>query len=294
MSESGAPNGEIHNLDPVSWPEGSIRAFPYLAGVSAWRLTYGSDGLRVRGYLLRPQGDGPFPSVIYNRGGNREFASLTDATVERLLARIASWGYVVVASQYRGNCGGEGREEFGGSDINDVMNLLPLLDGLPYTDGLRMGMVGGSRGGMMTYLALTRTDRIRAAVIRCGVSDLRGWKSDRADMERVLAELIPGFDPEDDRCLASRSAVLWPERLCKTTPLLLLQGTADWRVSPHSALEMAHALLRAGHPFRLVMLEGSDHALSEHVDERDRLMREWLDRFVRDREDPPDVAPHGD
>ncbi len=288
-------NGDIAELKPIAWPNRSLGLHPYLRDVRAHDLTYWSDGLRVRGFLLRPAAlQGPAPCLIYNRGGNREFAAITDAILEGLLALFASWGYVVAASQYRGNAGGEGREEFGGRDVDDVLNLIPLLERLPDADAGRIGMYGGSRGGMMTYLALTRTDRILAAVIRCGVSDLRGWQSDRADMEAVFADLIPGFDPANDDTLASRSAVLWAERICRTTPLLLLQGASDWRVSPHSSLEMGHALLRAGHPFRLVLLEGSDHALSEHTAERDRLTREWLDRFVRDRQPPPDVTPHGE
>jgi len=201
---------------------------------------------------------------------------------------------VVAASQYRGNAGGEGREEFGGSDLDDVLNLIPLLEAEPGADPERIGMYGGSRGGMMTYLALARTDRIRAAVVRCGVSDLTGWRGDRDDMEEVFADLIPGFDPEDDGPLLARSAIHWADRLCPTTPILLLQGTADWRVNPASALRFAERLLAVKHPFRLVMLEGSDHALTEHAAEHHRLTREWFDRFVRDRAPLPDVEPHGD
>lgn len=74
----------------------------------------------------------------------------------------------------------------------------------------------------------------------------------------------------------------------------MLHGTADWRVSPQSAQRMATALLDSAHPFRLVLMEGSDHSLSEHQGERDRLTREWFDRYVRDEAPPPDVVPHGE
>jgi dienelactone hydrolase len=72
---------------------------------------------------------------------------------------------VVVGSQYRGAAGSEGKDEFGGADLNDVMNLLPLLEALPNADPSRIGMAGFSRGALMTYLALTKTDRIKAAVV---------------------------------------------------------------------------------------------------------------------------------
>lgn len=70
------------------------------------------------------------------------------------MGKMASWGYVVVASQYRGNDGGEGIEQFGGDDVNDVLNLIPVLNQLPKADTSRVGIEGGSRGGMMTYLAM--------------------------------------------------------------------------------------------------------------------------------------------
>ncbi len=67
---------------------------------------------------------------------------------------FVSNGFVVVASQYRGADGGEGKEEYGGADIADVLNLIPLAKSLGYADMKNVFMFGNSRGGMMTYLAL--------------------------------------------------------------------------------------------------------------------------------------------
>jgi len=193
-----------------------------------------------------------------------------------------------------GNAGGEGVEEFGGADVDDLLNLIPLLESEPSADASRLGIYGGSRGGLMTYLALSQTDRFSAAVIRAGVSDLISWQQERPEMAEVFQELIPGYDPGDDSTLLSRSPARWAERLDKSAPILILHGTADWRVSPESALRMAAALLDNRHSFRLVLLEGTDHALSENPAERDRLTKEWLDRFVRDGAPLPNLTPHGD
>ena len=92
-------------------------------------ITYLSDGLRVKGYLALPRSaQGALPSVIYNRGGNRDFGALTDVRAMFTCGLIASWGYCAVASQYRGNAGGDGQEEFGGVEVNDILNLIPLLE----------------------------------------------------------------------------------------------------------------------------------------------------------------------
>ena len=245
-------------------------------------ITYLSDGLRVKGYVAAPRKGGRLPCVIVNRGGNRSFFALDDAGALLALGRIASWGYVVVASQYRGNAGGEGREEFGGADVNDVLSLIPLLEKHPRADASRLGMLGQSRGGMMTYLALARTDRIAAAIVVGGLSDLVDAGRRRPEMESVYAELVPGYPEEGPGALEQRSAIRWVERLPRATALLLQHGAADERVHPGQALALAGRLVETGHTVRLVLFENGDHGLTGHTEESLRLTRAWLDAWVRD------------
>jgi dipeptidyl aminopeptidase/acylaminoacyl peptidase len=233
------------------------------------------------------------PCVIFNRGGNRESGALSDEQAARVLGKIASWGYVVAASQYRGNAGGEGREEFGGADVNDVLNLIPLLESLPRADATRIGMFGWSRGGMMTYIALARTDRIAAAIVGAGIVDLFDGIERQPKMEEVYSELIPNYADDKERALAARSAIRWPEKLSKNTPILLLHGSADSRVHPTQALRMALALYESEHPFRFVFFEGGGHGLTEYQEEVDRLVKDWLDHYVRDQRPWPSLEPHG-
>ncbi|MEX2118044.1 MAG: prolyl oligopeptidase family serine peptidase [Pirellulales bacterium] len=117
---------------------------------------------------------------------------------------------------------------------------------------------------------------------------------DRPQMERVFSELVPEWNARREQELDTRSALRWPEKLHKKTPILLLHGTADWRVSPTQSLRMAEALYRFKHPFRLVLYEGGDHGLSEHRADVDRAMDEWLDRYVRDNKPWPSLEPHGE
>ena len=111
--------------------------------------------------------------------------------------------------------------------------------------------------------------------------------------KQVYAELIPNYAEHKEAALAARSAVRWPEKLHKQTPILLLHGSADWRVHPTEALTMAFKLYESKHPFRFVFFEGGDHGLTEHREEVDRLIRDWLDRYVRDKKPWPSLEPHG-
>jgi dipeptidyl aminopeptidase/acylaminoacyl peptidase len=265
-----------------------------LAHVEMWDITYLSDRLNVTGVLVQPKGPGPYPCLIYNRGGSREDGVLTPEDTAAYLVPVARWGYLVVASNYRGNGGGEGREEFGGVDVNDVCHLIPLLEHLPRADPSRIGMWGWSRGGLMTYRALTRTDRIAAAIIVAGITDAFDYIARRPDMEQVLSELIPDYARNKHAALETRSPMRWAEHLCKRTPLLVLHGSSDWRVHPTQALRMAGVLYEHQHPFRLVFLEGGDHALTEYQAETSALYRAWLDYYVRDKRPWPNLAPHGE
>jgi len=113
-----------------------------------------------------------------------------DSTVQKLQkfdTTAKRSGYVIVASQYRGNGGGEGKEEFGGKDVNDVLNLIPLLSNMPQADTARIGMFGWSRGSMMTYLALTKTTTIKAAVVGSGLTDLITSLKERPEPETPWA-----------------------------------------------------------------------------------------------------------
>ncbi len=287
LLQASAQDGKVLNRTPI--PSGSD-------SFHAEEFTYLSDGLKIVGYMLTPTAEGKHPCIIFNHGGNPQFNNLSRETVvQGRNALLASSGYVVVASQFRQHLGSEGHDEFGGRDVDDVLNLLPVLEQTPACDATRIGMLGFSRGGMMTYRALARTDRIRAAVVLSGLADLAlSLKArDKDAMGVVYQTYIPDYKTRKDQALAERSAVLWADKLCPTTPILLLHGTADWRVLTDEALEMASALYKAKHPFRFVLFEGGSHGLPEYRSEVDRLILNWFNDYLRDGKTWPSLDPHG-
>ncbi len=301
-----AQNGKIIDRQEYDWKkdvaisnivfkDGKLQEkFQYLNGVTIEKITYESDGLKIKGYLVQPKNKKKYPCVVYNRGGNKEFGKLSNKKAVFILARVASWGYVVAASQYRGNDGGEGKEEFGGKDVNDVLNLIPLFDNLKTADTTKMGIYGWSRGGMMTYLALTKTNRFKAAVVGGGLSDLRLWIRTRKDtIESVYYKNIPNYAENKSKAINDRSAISQVENMSKTTPVLMIHGTADWRVVPEMALDLSKAFLLNKIPHRLVLFEGGNHGLSEFNSEVDALAKQWFDDYLKKGKKLPDLDPHG-
>ena len=168
--------------------------YKYLDSINIYSISYISDGLKINGFLVKPKKKGNYPCIIYNRGGNRDFGELKVAHGAITLGQIAKEGYVVVASQYRGNGGSDGQEEFGGKDVNDVTILTEVLKEIEGANTEKIGMYGWSRGGMMTYIALTKSKNIKAAVVGGAVSDNFSSIKDRPEMEtNVYAELIPNY-----------------------------------------------------------------------------------------------------
>ncbi len=302
LQSSVAQNGSIIKQTQVFLPDTLrnkiAKHFPdvksFNDSVSAFKITYLSDGLKVNGYLVMPKKPGSYPCIIYNRGGNREFGQLDFRDYGYFMAQIASWGYVVVGSQYRGNDSSEGKEEFGGKDVDDVLNLIPLLNNVKNADTSRIGMYGVSRGGMMTYIAMKKTNCLKGAVVLSGITDLIKLIVTRPDMDTfVYKELIPNYATEKTNQLQQRSAVYFADKICKTTPLLILQGTADWRVPTDEVLDLVGKLYADKQPFRFSLFEGGAHGVGEFWDEVSQQTKLFLNRYVRDKLPWPSLNPHG-
>uniref|UniRef100_A0A7V2ZLY6 S9 family peptidase n=1 Tax=Ignavibacterium album TaxID=591197 RepID=A0A7V2ZLY6_9BACT len=247
------------------------------------KITYLSDGLKVKGYIAYPTDDSKkYPCIIWCRGGYGNAGAIDKFTARGMFGQLASWGYSVFASQYRGNDGGEGHDDFGGDDVNDVLNLIPLADEIPLADKSIWGIEGWSRGGMMTYLTLTRTNIFKAAIVLGGIANLRCNADESKFMRRLYEHTLGKYSEEEfkQRC-EQRSVINFSEKLSKETPMLLIHGNADERVLPHDSIDLSYKLLEHKIPFRLVMLEGGDHFLKSHRKEVDEMRKKWFDRFLK-------------
>jgi dipeptidyl aminopeptidase/acylaminoacyl peptidase len=251
------------------------------SGVVCQRIKYMSDGLKVVGYIWRPKdvGGRKLPLIIFNHGGNRERSKLTPWMADGFYDFVSN-GFVVIGSQYRGVDGGEGMEEYGGADVRDVLNLMPLAESLGYVDMNNVFMFGNSRGGMMTYLALKAGVPVKAAAVTSGVTDLFINAKEHADLvTSIYKELIPDFDKRRDEAMRERSATYWADKI--NAPLLIMHGTADGSVGAGGTLALAEKLQELGKTYELIMYSGDGHGLPLNRRDSDRRIVEWFRMYTK-------------
>jgi len=244
------------------------------------KLTYLSDGLKVVAYLYKPKENGrKFPTIIYNRGS----AVRGDIAPEliALFHRVASEGFVVLAPMLRQSDGGEGRDELGGADVDDVMNVLPLARSLAFVDMDNLFMCGESRGGMMTYQAIKRGFPLNAAAVVGAFTDMQAVIDTHAKQypPALLKQIWPDYEEHKDEIAKTRSAIFWADQL--NVPLLIMHGGNDRSVNTEQSLALAEELQKLGRVYELIVYADDNHTLSKNQEDRDRRAIDWFKKYLK-------------
>ena len=248
------------------------------------KITYFSDELKVKGYLAYPKNDTnrKFPCIIWNRGGFREKGAIDKFTAKGIFGQLASWGYVVFASQYRGNAGSEGEEYFGGDDVNDILNLIPLANEFSFADKDKWGIEGWSRGGMMTLLALLKNSnfnaKVKCVVLSGAISNLKFYLQNDEERKNDFQNLFgKNFENEIER----RTIIDKVDKLPKI-PYLLMHGGKDETVPPIQTLELSKKFYEKRILHRLIIYENGDHFLKNYRKEVDEQRKLWFDKYLKE------------
>ncbi len=247
------------------------------------KITYLSDGLKVKGYVVSPKEAGNYPVLLWNRGGYKDGGAIEELTSFLILASTAVWGYVVVASQYRGNMGGEGEADFGGKDLDDALTMLDVAKEYPQADLSRIAIEGASRGGMTTYRALAKEHRFKCAIVHAGIADLFALADYDEKFSKLVDKITADLSPDERTAkLSSLSGVYIAEKFNKECPILLLHGTNDDRVLISHSEAMAKELTRLNHPHKFIKIENGGHIAIKDgsYKEIDKYRRAWLAKYL--------------
>ncbi|MEG0259090.1 MAG: prolyl oligopeptidase family serine peptidase [Lysinibacillus sp.] len=196
-------------------------------------ITYISQGLRVKGLLAQPKAAGEYDGFLYLRGGMQNVGMVRPARI----AQFAAQGFVVFAPYYRGNRGGEGRDEFAGEDRYDAVCGVDVLK--QFCHG-RIHLFGFSRGGIMAlWTAVIRHD-ITSVVTWAGVSDATATYWERVDMRRMLKRVVGGAPTRIPALYNERTPLFEIEKV--KAPVLIIHGLCDENVDIGHARKLEEGL----------------------------------------------------
>ena len=152
-----------------------------------------------------------------------------------------------------------------------------------YVDETRLGITGGSGGGVLTNWAVTQTDRFKAAVSQRDISDWAAWWYS-ADFSQFQPSWFKGAPFEDVEGFKQRSAITHVAKI--KTPMMFILGEADYRTPPGAGgEELFRALKYRKIPTVMVRFPNEGHELSRsgqpwHRIERLQHIVGWFDKYL--------------
>jgi dipeptidyl aminopeptidase/acylaminoacyl peptidase len=222
-----------------------------------------SDGTVVTGWLYRPEGAAPYPTMIHLHGGPE---AQERPVYNSLFQSFVAAGVAVFAPNVRGSTG-LGRV-FGSADdlagrygaIDDVAACAAYLVGSGVAEPHRIGVMGRSYGGYLTLAALTWHPELFAVGIDvCGMADFASFYTDTEPWIAAAATSKYGDPERDAALLRDLSPIHRIDRL--RAPLLVVHGAEDTNVPIGEAEQVVAALAERGVPHRYLRFEGEGHEL---------------------------------
>lgn len=258
-------------------------------------LTYTArDGQEIEGILIEPAGRIPAsgaPTIMMVHGGPEAHYSNGWLTAYSQPGQVgAGQGYAVFHPNYRGSTAygvdfaKQHQGDYAGKEFDDIVDAKYALAELGVTDPARVGITGGSYGGFASAWGATRySQEYAASVMFVGISNnISKFGTTDIPNEMYLAHELKWPWEEWDRLL-ERSPIYHVDKA--ETPLLILHGDADPRVSPMQSLELyRHIKVRKPEtPVRLVWYPGEGHGNAQSAARYDYNLRmmEWFDTYLK-------------
>jgi dipeptidyl aminopeptidase/acylaminoacyl peptidase len=267
----------VRDLAPDSIPAD----FPASSLVTPQQIILSSaDGMQIHGQIFLPPDAAPsekHPALIFFHGGSRRQMLLgwhymdyyTNAYA--MNQYLASLGYIVLAVNYRSGIGYglNFREALnygatGASEFNDVIGAGLYLRNRPDVDPKRIGVWGGSYGGYLTALALSRASDLFAVGV-----DFHGVH----DWNNVIRNFVAAYNPNKDVDAARIAFESSPMSSINTwrSPVLLIHGDDDRNVPFHESVMLAEALRKQGVEFEELIFPDEIHGFLTE--------RRWLQAY---------------
>ncbi|HEX4603857.1 MAG TPA: S9 family peptidase, partial [Candidatus Angelobacter sp.] len=242
---------------------------------------------RISAFVYVPysaQRNGKNAAVVFIHGGPE--AQLQNFIV-RPIQYLVNQGYFVIAPNYRGSTGygkefqDANRFDLGGGDLDDVISAADWMVKTGYVDTKKIAVMGGSYGGYLSMMAVTKApDRFAAGVPWIPfVNWFTVFENTSAELrEFILANM--GDPNKDVARFKERSPIYFADQI--KAPLLLLAGGNDPRCPKTEAEQVAQAVKKRGGVVELKVYENEGHGFTKLENQIDAYTRiaEFLKKYV--------------
>jgi dipeptidyl aminopeptidase/acylaminoacyl peptidase len=248
------------------------------------------DGKKIHGWILKPpdfDSSKKYPMILEVHGGPH---GAYGNTFTHEFQWMAAKGYVVLYTNPRGSTT-YGQDfanviqyRYPGDDFKDLMAGVENVVKRGYVDEKRIGITGGSGGGLLTNWAVTQTNRFAAAVSQRSVADWAAfWYT--ADFSLFTPSWFRGNPMQEAEEFWKRSPVRYADKIA--TPMMFVEGDDDLRTPPGQGGEAMFRALKAQKKTAvMVRFPGETHELSRsgkpsHRIERLQHIVRWFDRYLK-------------
>ena len=252
-----------------------------------WTTSF--DGRKIESWVQKPPDFDPskkYPMILDIHGGpHAAYGYVFDHEFQWMAAK----GYVVLYPNPRGSTTyGEDfaniiQFHYPGDDYKDLMAATDDVIKRGFVDTSKLGVTGGSGGGLLTNWVVGQTDRFAAAVAQRDIADWSNfwYTADFTLFQPTWFRKAPFEDPADFK---ARSPITYIERV--KTPMMFIEGEADYRTPPTAGGEMMFRALKYRHvPAVMVRFPDESHELSRsgkpwHRVERLEHIVGWFDHWL--------------
>ncbi len=230
------------------------------------------------------------PAIVYVHGGP---TSQTVNSFSRIIQYMANQGYIVIAPNYRGSTG-YGKEfqqanlfDMGGGDLQDVLAAADWIKQTGYVDPKKLILMGGSYGGYMTMMGVTKAPDVWAGGVP--IVPFVNWFTEIENEDPVLqqSDLATMGDPVKNKALfEDRSPINFIDRV--KAPLLLLAGGHDPRCPKTEAQQVVDAIKKRGGVVEYKVYENEGHGFARVENQIDAYKR--VAEFLKAHVPPADCG----
>ena len=215
------------------------------------------------------------PAIVYVHGGP---TAQTVNSFNRFVQYVANQGYIVIAPNYRGSTG-YGKDfqqanlfDMGGGDLQDVIAAADWIKQTGYVDPKKLILMGGSYGGYMTMMGVTKAPEVWAAGVP--IVPFVNFFTEIENEDPVLqqSDMATMGDPVKNKALyQDRSPIFFVDQI--KAPLLLLAGGHDPRCPKTESQQVVDAIKKRGGVVEYKVYENEGHGFARVENQIDAYKR---------------------